>query len=549
MSIEQTKLFKKRIETPELRTNTFTSENLEGNNILADTIWFAGHDLEDTLFGDNIEEIVIDPIEIISEANTGAISYGAEQIIAFQMKVTQDYKGKYMTSVTLRRCDTNTGSGKPVAQLEQVYLYANFINSEGEVIDRFYSFDKHKQSQDDGLQTTWHFEEPIKISKDYEFIRFYCTRVHGEAQTNVNLRSSNIKIDDTRQYINGWKTVDQASVKEFTTDFCVNVYQRTTGLLDHVNDTTIHVTAEDKERWDNLEVELNAGSFIEIGENNTISVKTADTLSFDEKTVPTTKAMYLEMGYVLTDAQTYADEAVTGHRNQSGLHTSTLLQNKWNGHVDDDTIHVTTDEKDLLQTLVVPQTRLFSTKTDEMTTNEYANCLYFSISKKHFTQGKLQKIEIPYKSGGSVYSKIWLCLQFYNSATEVKTFEDCIFSKNYQNQTNTGGTLVFEFDNVQIPYEYSFVRIMLAQNSTPNSEEPPTTLPSGNLELRVTPLKTTTLTFDLDECEVKGKNGTIYNWLVYMNAETKVSFLDEYSLLLQEVKELKNRIEHLESNS
>lgn len=127
------------------------------------------------------------------------------------------------------------------------------------------------------------------------------------------------------------------------------------------------------------------------------------------------------------------------------------LETSINNHTVDDT-HVTSDEKDLLQTLVVPQTRLFSTKTDEMTTDEYANCLYFSISKKHFTQGKLQKIEIPYKSGGSVYSKVWLCLQFYNSATEEKTFEDCIFSKNYQNQTNTGGTLAFDFDNVQIPY-------------------------------------------------------------------------------------------------
>ena len=238
----------------------------------------------------------------------------------------------------------------------------------------------------------------------------------------------------------------------YTSDISISFQKQYSSIQGHLENEEIHVTAEDKERWDNSTVELNAGSFIEIGENNTISVKTADSLSYDDTTVPTTKAMYLEMGYVLTDAQTYADEAVTGHRNQSGLHTSTLLQNKWNGHVNDDTIHVTSDEKDLLQTLVVPQTRLFSTKTDEMTADEYANCLYFSISKKHFTQGKLQKIEIPYKSGGSVYSKVWLCLQFYNSATEVKTFEDCIFSKNYQNQTNSGGTLVFEFDNVQIPY-------------------------------------------------------------------------------------------------
>ena len=105
------------------------------------------------------------------------------------------------------------------------------------------------------------------------------------------------------------------------------------------------MTAEDKEKWNNSTVELNAGSCIEIGENNTISVRTADSLSYDDTTVPTTKSMYLEMGYVLTDAQMYADEAVTGHRNQTGLHTSTLLQNKWNGHVDDDTIHVTADEK------------------------------------------------------------------------------------------------------------------------------------------------------------------------------------------------------------
>jgi hypothetical protein len=433
-----------------------------------------------------------------------------------------------------------------------------------------------------------------------------------------------------------WGVIEQNNNVQagHTMYFQFKTVTKQSGILDHVNNTTIHVTAEDKERWDNSTVELKAGSCIEIGENNTISVKTADTLSFDDTTVPTTKTMYLEMGYVLTDAQSYADEAVTGHRNQTGLHTSTLLQNKWNGHVDDTTIHlssdektklnehvndtdihvtteekdtlarlakedlisevenkidlvrttldehigdfeehvykyglessansstltshigddthVTSDEKSLLQTLAVPQTILFSTKTDEMTTDEYANCVYFSISKKHFAKGKLQKIEIPYKSGGKIYSKVWLCLQFYNSATEVKTFEDCIFSKNYQNQTDAGGTLVFEFDNVQIPYDYSFVRIMLAQNSTDNSEEPPTTLPSGNLELRVTPLKTTTLTFDLDECEVKGKNGTIYNWLVYMNAETKFSFLDEYSLLLQEVKELKNRIEQLESNS
>jgi hypothetical protein len=70
MSINETKFRKGYVETPELRTNNVKSEILEGNTIVTDDIWFAGHDLEDTLFGDNVEEMSIDPIEIISNSNT-----------------------------------------------------------------------------------------------------------------------------------------------------------------------------------------------------------------------------------------------------------------------------------------------------------------------------------------------------------------------------------------------------------------------------------------------------------------------------------------------
>ena len=151
MSIIETKFRKGYVETPELRTNDVKSESIvsttvNSNNVITDEIHFAGHNLEDVLFGDSVEETVIDPREIISDSTDGTLSYGAEQIIAFQMKVSQEYKGKYITSVTLRRCDTNTGSGKPVAQLEQVYLYANCMNSNEEVIDRFYSSDKQQQT-------------------------------------------------------------------------------------------------------------------------------------------------------------------------------------------------------------------------------------------------------------------------------------------------------------------------------------------------------------------------------------------------------------------
>lgn len=125
---------------------------------------------------------------------------------------------------------------------------------------------------------------------------------------------------NAKLYIQGWDTMypNQAAGREwqtYTSDISVSFQKQYSSIQGHIENEEIHVTAEDKERWDNLEVELNPGSFIEIGENNTISVKTADSLSYDGTTVPTTKAMYLEMGYVLTDAQTYADEAVSGHRN------------------------------------------------------------------------------------------------------------------------------------------------------------------------------------------------------------------------------------------
>ena len=585
------------------------------------------------LFDDEAKETIRNTKTIFAKEGTGS----AARLHAWDLK-SAEYTNEFLTQVTIYR-PTNVAyiDSSDILHNNPQWLSVECLDVDGNLLDTYFSIDKDSQKDGDDNTTTWNFDE-IKIKEEYHKLRF---RVCTQEGVLENQPQSMARAILCYTYTNipddiDWGVIEQNNNVQagHTMYFQFKTVTKQSGMLDHVNNTTIHVTAEDKERWDNSTVELKAGSCIEIGENNTISVKTADTLSFDDTTVPTTKAMYLEMGYVLTDAQSYADEAVTGHRNQSGLHTSTLLQNKWNGHVDDTTIHltsdektklnehvndtdihvtteekdtlarlakedlisevenkidlvrttldehigdfeehvykyglessansstltshigddthVTTDEKSLLQTLAVPQTILFSTKTDEMTADEYANCVYFSISKKHFAKGKLQKIEIPYKSGGKTYSKVWLCLQFYNSATEVKTFEDCIFSKNYQNQTDAGGTLVFEFDNVQIPYDYSFVRIMLAQNSTSNSEEPPTTLPSGNLELRITPLKTDTLTFDLDECEVKGKNGTTYNWLVFMNAETKFSFLDEYSLLLQEVKELKNRIEQLESNS
>ena len=522
------------------------------------------------------------------------------------MKVSQDYKGKYITSVTLRRCDTNTGSGKPVAQLEQVYLYANCMNSNEEVIDRFYSFDKHQQTQDDGLQTTWHFEEPIKISKDYEFIRFYCTRVIGEAQTDVNLRSSNIKIGDNRQYINGWKTVDQASTKEFTTDFCVNVYQRITGILDHVNDTIIHVTSVDKERWDNK---------IDLETLNQNMIKTASSITNDANTVPTTQAVFLEMGYILTDAQSYTDGQITTHKNNTNLHPSISSQAKWNSHVNNNDIHVTAADKEKWNNIVIPEIpepvtytagdgieitdntisvittdvieesdkiptakALYNTFYGTRTFNNYDSSKYthlpdtvgtIVLSKKHFIKNcKITKFALPHDKnidngeGGhlviEVFAEDLSKSDGYDKANPIHRY----YSDNYYayKMNVQNGKYEWTFNNIEclIPSDYKVVHLSLVTDNT----IVPSIGSANNNKLRINCLAKNnnkgegTVYEEDDECRVywKANNNPNVggdNFVAIAQVEYIGNKLDDFSIvpmLLERIAALEARVSELENS-
>lgn len=245
--------------------------------------------------------------------------------------------------------------------LDQSYLCVQFFNTNEEVLET--QFSSNKQSQSGDGENNFIFEK-LQVPHDYEFVRIYYTEdnqrtpiLGNTLQQTVNCRKMRVRVlslstnpnnytfDDDQCQIISFIEDENGNINKQVSNWRAYIDTEVLNYTNHFDNTDIHVTLEDKERWDNSTVELNAGSCIEIGENNTISVKTADSLAYDDSTVPTTKTMYLEMGYVLTDAQSYADDAVTGHRNQSGLHTSTLLQNRWNGHVDDDTIHVTSDDK------------------------------------------------------------------------------------------------------------------------------------------------------------------------------------------------------------
>ena len=509
MSIEQTKLFKESIETPILKTNEVKAQVVEASQIASDDIWVLGYNLQNVLFGDDIIEQIADSTELLKSKYGVEPTYGAEQIIAFQMEVPQEYKGKYISSVTLRRRDTNTGSGQPIAQQEQVYLYANCmtsykeignnnnINEDDFIVDTFYSIDKHRQTVDDGLQTTWNFDEPIKIKRNYNYIRFYCTKVRGEAQTNINLRSSNVKFNNIqggnkRGLLDGWITIDQAGPIGFTTEFTVNLLSKELGFVTHIQNTSIHLD----EQKNNL---LNSISDV----SNDLTTHANN----ENVHITTDQKEKLKTLHIL---QTSYDI----HKNNKTIHITEDERNKWNQKF---------DERDIEEYLNVP-TLQFSTLKEGFVSHDkgMGEAYYVQLSRQHFTTGKIQEIHIPYKAGKNKTS--YLCAQIYNQGDDentVKQLNDCIFSTNTQSQPQgTEGISIFEFDNLILPQNYRFVRFIFTENNTQ--------LPDISSRANIIGMRIRVITqasnqqgwqaWDDDDCKILGSDNVEYNWYGYVQA-------------------------------
>lgn len=419
---------------------------------------------------------------------------------------------------------------------------------------------------------------------------------------------------NAKLYIQGWDTMypNQAAGREwqtYTSDISISFQKQYPSIQGHLENEEIHVTAEDKERWDNLEVELNEGSFIEIGENNTISVKTTNSISFDEETVPTTKAVYLGMSNTLTDAQTYADEAVTGHRNQSGIHTSSDLQNKWNNHVDDDTIHVTQTEKDKWNNIVIPEIpqpivytegnniaisddniisvvttdvldnsdaiptskAVYDTFYEDKSFNNFNTAIYTAkadtvgtvvLSKKHFISGgRITKVEIPHGNtredldngeGGylviEVFAEDTTQADGYDKTNPIhRYYADEYYA--YKNRLNEG-KYEWTFNNTEciIPNDYKVVHLSLViQNTTI-----PAVGSNNNAKFRVNCLakndnKNEDVVFEEDdECRVYWKGNTNGgNYVAIVNVDYVVDKLDKINSSLEFETHLNNNTIHV----
>ena len=491
MSIEQTKLFKDSIETPILRTNEVKAQQIQGDVIM------QGYSLHDILFTDEDSHRKIDVSELIEQKN---IRYAAEQIYSFYMGTT-DYRGKAIEAVHLRR-DGNVGNA--ISRTNEVYLYADCYDENGNLVDTIFSENKEMQDGSD-MVTTWNFNPHIYIHDYYKQIKFYCSKVKGERQfqnqnTRVNIRSQSIryrvqpqgKPNENPMPSEDWKTYDQANQKAFTTDFAFTINYRQLGFIKHMENFDIHLS-EDKSNLLNL--------------------------------IPTISQ---ELENHKNDWTVHVTE-----KQKESLRTLVLLQTSYNAHKNNKTIHITEDERnkwnqkfderDIEEYLNVP-TLQFSTLKEGFVSHDkgMGEAYYVQLSRQHFTTGKIQEIHIPYKAGKNKTS--YLCAQIYNQGDDentVKQLNDCIFSTNTQSQPQgTEGVSIFEFDNLILPQNYRFVRFIFTQNNTQ--------LPDISSRANIIGMRIRVITqasnqqgwqaWDDDDCKILGSDNVEYNWYGYVQA-------------------------------
>lgn len=297
---------------------------------------------------------------------------------------------------------------------------------------------------------------------------------------------------------------------------------------------------------------MTAGDFIEINDNK-ISVKTSSSISNDTNTVPTSAALY-------------------AHSSDNSLHvTSSLssevakistLQTNVNNHIGDNT-HLTSAQKESIEQISIindsisdvsekidnvnsilsVRTNVFSTLREGLVAADAGkmktSCI--QLSKKHFTTGTIPTIEIPYYNGWdfqnispgdgyvNTYAKAYLAVQvFYDNEDDntVKTLSQTYFSSDTQTQLyGTSGTMTFTFENLIIPNEYKFVRLMCVSDTS--------AAPDGRTQTNCLPFRVRVLSlennngdytsFDDDDCKLFNPGG---NYVAYVNATTVTSILD-----------------------
>ena len=329
--------------------------------------------------------------EYDSKTILGVTGVSAARIHFFYMGC-ENFYGSLLKSISIPRPQ----SGFPLqdtdtAHIQPVWLYGDCYDENGELVDTIVS-ETSAQQLDDEFVTTWSFNN--RVRGYWKKIKFgiSLTETPTDEDRNPPIKSRILLCQTINKSLSagGWGIINQDNVNDSdkTLNFQIGVFNKlNTNIKGHIENTEIHVTQADKDRWDrgnNVEVvQLTAGDFINITDN-AISVNTSLSLSNDANTVPTTAAVYAhsndnslhvtssltsEVAKIstlqttvnnhigdashLTDAQkssisqisTISSDLNTHKTNGGTLHVTSDEKSKWSGHVDDDTLHVSATYK------------------------------------------------------------------------------------------------------------------------------------------------------------------------------------------------------------
>lgn len=495
------------------------------------------HDLTSEILSDS-ETRLLDTRQLVPQT-VNAIQ--AEQIYSWEMGVTENERNYNFEEIVLRRKDSSF-SGVHAAE-NDCWLFVDCYNESNQIIHTAYSTNTQRQNSNDGLKSTWQFQDFI-IPNDCVKMRFSLTKTEGVREPNTNkIRSSSLKHDNTKLLVDAnWKTINQNGViEQFTSDFSVTLSKKLSVISSHIKNQTIHVTEEEKEKIQSID-----------GLNTHVNTNSLHWQESDRTDITNLK----------NTVSTH-----NSHVSNNDIHVTNEQKNIWNNgitsyesHNSNNDRHITTSERLFIDSIQHwPVDFFYSTLTDGFIApsggKTGANSI--QLTQAHFTSGIIKQIEIPYYGGSGAMG--YLCVQIFKDTDDentIKTIDQCFYSTNSQTQ-NSDGTSTFTFDNLRIPESYSFIRLMLVSDKS--------LVPNGKtgencIQFRCRILATGTEQSPNynenpnDLCKVWTGSNSEQNWYAYVNVSGSTlggttSIIDEVNSLKELVATLQAEIDELKGNS
>lgn len=191
------------------------------------------------------ETRLLDTRQLVPQTVNG---FQAEQIYSWEMGVTENERSYNFEELVLRRCDSGL-SGVHAAE-NDCWVFVDCYNESNQIIHTAYSTNTQRQNSNDGLKSTWQFQDFI-IPNDCVKMCFTLTKTEGIREPNTNIiRSSSLKYGNTKLLVDeNWKTINQVGrIEQFTSDFSVTLSKKLSVISSHIKNQTIHVTEEEKEK-------------------------------------------------------------------------------------------------------------------------------------------------------------------------------------------------------------------------------------------------------------------------------------------------------------